>query len=266
MTNVNVLAALRDAGHFSVSQFKTYVGCSEKYRLRYVDRAEASHRSVALVTGTVVHHGIAAYYEHFQNHGELPPLDLLTDVVSDSWRRGIIGEPTVRTDDPGAELDKAIGLISAFHAGVEPPSSVVSVEHAFALDILNPNTGEPSDKLLVGGIDAIVTDEAGDLLVLEAKTAGRMWPANQLRYDHQPTAYRRAVREAGWSSNPKLRFDFTLKTRTPRFQSVEVERNDRDEQEMNRTFWTVLEAIQAGIHFRNRSWMCNDCEYAHACK
>ena len=262
---VNVLRALRDSDHFSVSQFKTYAMCSEKYRFRYVDRAEASHRSIALVTGTVVHHGIAAFYEHLQDHGEVPPLELLTDVVADSWRLGTLGEPRVLTDDLGADLDKAIALIGAFHEGVETPTAVVSVEHAFALSIENPDTAELSDKLLIGAIDALVASNANELVIVEAKTAARMWPEFQLRYDHQPTVYRKAIREAGLAPDPRLRFDFVLKTRTPRFQTVEVQRTDADEEEMSRTFWAVLQAIESGVHFRNRGWMCGDCEFAHAC-
>ena len=262
---VNVLRALRDSEHFSVSQFKTFVGCSEKYYYRYVAQAESSHRSVALLTGTVVHHAIAAYHEHLRDHGEVPPLEMLTAVVADSWRRGILGRPEVRTDDPGADLDKTVGLIGAFHEGVEAPASVVEVEHAFAIDIHDPATGEPAETLLIGAIDALVTNDANELVVVEAKTAARMWPEYQLCFDHQPTAYRKAVREAGLSSDPRLRFDFVLKTRTPRFQSVEIQRTDADEEEMNRTFWSVLQAINSGVHFRNRGWMCKDCEFSYLC-
>lgn len=264
-TKLNVLRALRDSDHFSVSQFKTYTGCSEKYRLRYVDRAEASHRSIALVTGAAVHHGFAAYYEHLRDHGEAPPLELLVEAVVDSWSREIRGEPKVRTDDPGTDLDKAVALIGAFHDAVEVPASVVGVERAFAINIEDPATGEVSDKLLIGAIDALVTNQAKELVVVEGKTSARMWPEFQLRYDHQPTVYRKAVKEAGLSPSPRLRFDFVTKTRTPRFRSVGVQRTDADEAEMNRTFWTVLRAIESGVYFRNRGWMCGDCEFAHAC-
>jgi hypothetical protein len=263
---VDILRALRDSDHFSVSQYKTYTMCSEKYRYRYVDRAESSHRSVALVVGSAAHHGFAAYYEHLRDHGEVPPLELLTDVVADSWKRGIIGEPVVKTEDPGADLDKVIGLIGAFYEGVEVPTSVVGVEHAFGMAIKDPDSGEMSEKMLIGAIDALVTDDAGELVIIEAKTAARMWPEFQLRYDHQPTVYRRAIMEGGLSLNPRLRFDFAMKTRTPRFQSVEVHRTDASEDEMNRTFWTVLQAIKAGIHCRNRGWMCSDCEFLHCCQ
>ena len=263
---VDVLRALRDAEHFSVSQFKTYTMCSERYRLRYVDRAEASHRSVALVIGTAAHHGFAAYYEYLRDHGEVPPLELLTDVVADSWKQGIIGEPVVKTEDPGADLDKVIGLIGAFHEGVEVPASIVGVEHAFAMAIKDPNSEEISERMLIGAIDALVTNDAGELVIIEAKTAARMWPEFQLRHDHQPTVYRKAIREGRISQNPRLRFDFAMKTRTPTFRSVEVQRTNSDEEEMNRTFWTVLQAINAGIHFRNRGWMCSDCEFGHVCQ
>ena len=49
------LDELRKRPHLSVSALKTYLSCPRKYRLHYVERAPASHRSIALVFGHAWH-------------------------------------------------------------------------------------------------------------------------------------------------------------------------------------------------------------------
>jgi len=65
--------------------------------------------------------------------------------------------------------------------------------------------------------------------------------------------------------DPVLRYDFLLKLKRPVLESVEVHRTPQQEQEALLIFKQVLRAIDAGIHYPVRGWMCNNCEYAHAC-
>ena len=53
-----VLAALRDAPHCSVSSIKSYLMCPDKYRHRYIEKTEPSHRNIALVLGRALHDAI----------------------------------------------------------------------------------------------------------------------------------------------------------------------------------------------------------------
>ena len=45
----------RTPSHLSPSSIKTFLSCPRKYRFRYVDRAEAAFRAVALVLGSAFH-------------------------------------------------------------------------------------------------------------------------------------------------------------------------------------------------------------------
>ena len=260
-----VLAALRDAPHVSVSSVKTYLMCPARYAHRYINSTEASHRNIALLLGIGVHEGLAAFYSDLAKGKGDPPVEVLLDAFSDCWRKMLIGDPPVRCDDVGAEQDKGVALLETFHREAPRPAHVIGVEIPFGLPLSNPDTGEVSDRLVVGALDAIVEDEHGRTVVVESKTAARSWPAVQLVHDSQVTLYRMAARELGFADDPVLQFHFLKKTKTPSFEVAEVIRTDEQELEVRRVFWQVLRAIDAGIFYPVRGWMCNDCEYSHAC-
>ena len=256
-----VLAALRDAPHVSVSSVKSYLICPQKHHFRYHTDVEASHRSIPLVMGKGVHDALESFYLFAREHGDAPPVELLLDTFSASWRRGVIGDPPVRSDDVGRDKDVGVGLVQAFHEQAPRPKKVISVEDAFALDL----EGDPQGRLIVGAIDAVVIDDGGRVVVVESKTAARRWPAVQLQHDFQVAIYQLAVRSMD-VFKPTLRFDFLLKLKKPVLESVEVHRTQLQEQEALRIFRQVLRAVDEEIFFPVRGWACANCEYAHACK
>ncbi len=255
-----VLAALRDAPHCSVSSIKTYLMCPEKYRHRYIAQTPPSHRNVALVLGRALHDAIEAYYRFVQKETGRPPVSLLTDTFSTSWSRGLLGDVTVKAEDVGHEKDMGQKLVQTFYEGVPEPLEVLAIEESFAFPV------SPTDeRLIVGAIDAIVVNDDGQIVIVENKSAKRRWSADQLAYDIQPTLYSHAARELGVAEQPALRYDFLLKLRKPRFESVDVFRPREAVTELFQLFRSVLAAIDADIFYRARSWACNDCEYAYVC-
>ena len=256
-----VLAALRDAPHVSVSSVKSYLICPQKHHFRYHTDVEASHRSIPLAMGKAVHDSLESFYRHLQEHGDVPPVELLLDTFSASWRRGVIGDPPIRSDDIGKDKDFGVGLVQAFHDQAPRPKKVISVEDAFALDL----EGDPQGRLIVGAIDAVVIDDKDRVVVVENKTAARRWPAVQLEHDFQVSVYQQAVREMD-ILDPVLRFDFLLKLKAPIVESVEVTRTPSQEQEALNIFRQILRAVDEGIFYPIRGWACANCEYAHACK
>ncbi len=256
----HVLAALRDAPHCSVSSIKSYLMCPQKYWHRYINNTEPSHRNVALVLGRALHDAIEAYYKFVQHEVQPPPLQLLTDTFSASWRRGAVGDVPVRADDIGKEKDMGIALVETFHDAAPVPLRVLAVEEAFALPVSTKD-----ERLLVGAIDAVVVDEDGRVVIVENKSANRRWSKEQLAYDVQPTVYTRAAREMGLAEYPSLRYDFLLKLKKPTLESVEIYRDEEQVAEALHLMQQVLKAIDEGIFYRLRSWACNDCEFGHAC-
>ena len=255
-----VLAALRDAPHCSVSSVKTYLMCPDKYRHRYIERTESSHRNVALVIGRSVHDALEQFYTYHAEKHDDPPVDLLTDTFSTSWRRGLVGDPPVKAEDIGKDKDLGVALMETFHEQAPRPLEVLAVEEAFAIPV-----AEDDDRLLVGAIDALVVDDDGRVVLVESKTAKRRWSKDQLAYDFQVSVYQMAVREMGLAESPAIRFDFLLKLKNPAFETAEIFRSPEQEQEALLIFRQVLRAVDAGIFYPVRGWMCGDCEFAHAC-
>jgi putative RecB family exonuclease len=256
-----VLAALRDAPHVSVSSVKSYLICPQKHHFRYHTDVEASHRSIPLVMGKSVHDALESFYIFYQEHGDDPPVEALLDTFSSSWRRGVIGDPPIKSDDIGADKDLGVGLVQAFYDQAPRPKKVISVEDAFALDL----EGDPQGRLIVGAIDAVVIDDKDRVVVVENKTAARRWPPVQLEHDFQVSVYQQAVRTMD-IVDPVLRFDFVLKLKKPVVESVEVHRTPFQEQEALSIFRQVLRAVDEGIFYPVRSWACANCEYSHACQ
>ena len=260
-----VLHALRDAPHTSISAIKSYLICPMKHCHRYVLRSESTHRSVNLVLGSAVHEAIAAFYVGLGAAGKAPTEAELLSAFDDAWSRDLERDPPVRSDDIGADKELGVALVKAFHESAPRPVRIVAVEHPFAIPLRSPSGDETSDQLIVGAIDAVVADEAGQVTLLEAKTAKRRWAAVQLQYDIQPTIYRIASRELGIAADPALRFDFVLKLKKPVFEPVQVTRTDDDETEALTILWQVCRAVDAGVFYRVRSWACADCEFGHLC-
>ena len=257
----HVLAALRDAPHVSVSSVKSYLLCPQRHFFRYHSRVEPSHRSVALIMGKSVHDSLEAFYKYHQERKEDPVAELLLDTFSASWRRGMLGDPPVLSEDVGRDKDVGVGLVQTFYEQAPRPKEVLGVEDAFALNL----EGDPQGRLIVGAIDAVVVDQNDRVVVVESKTAKRRWPAVQLAHDFQVAVYQQAVRTMDIAQNPVLRFDFLLKLKTPVVESAVVHRTVQQEEEALLIFKQVLRAVDAGIHYPVRGWACTNCEYAHAC-
>ena len=88
-----VLRALRDAPHTSISAIKSYLICPQKHFHRYLLDSEPAHRSVNLVLGSAVHEAIAAFYDHLAVREEEPPVSDLLDAFDGAWSRFVEGDP-----------------------------------------------------------------------------------------------------------------------------------------------------------------------------
>ena len=61
------------------------------------------------------------------------------------------------------------------------------------------------------------------------------------------------------------RFDVLLKLKKPRMDIYYTTRSAADRKRLAKIINRVLRGIETGVFFPNPSWMCADCQYAHAC-
>ncbi len=257
--------------YISVSQLKTHLACPRKFALKYILGVAPAFVPVPLAFGSAFHEALAAHYQELKATGQALEEDLVLDVFRTAWERESSGPiPLQAGDDEDSDLghivDKGISMLRVFCecvAARETGLIVEAVEKPFQVEIHDPDTGEVLDEALVGIIDLLAGNEDG-YVVVEHKTSSRRYTRDQLDFDLQPTCYKLAARQMGFG-DVGLRFQICIKTKNPQVQIAEIERAERDEDDLLRTVQGILRAIEAGVSYPIRGWACQSCPFAYAC-
>jgi CRISPR/Cas system-associated exonuclease Cas4 (RecB family) len=260
--------AMPDGLYTSVSQMKCWLRCPRQFELKYVRGVPPAFVPVNLAFGSAIHEALAAHYGEMKSTGSPLRRDLVLDVFRAAWEKAQDGDVPLQADeddDLTQVVDKGVSMLHAFyeHASKAQPFEVEAVEHGFTVPLHDPDTGEELDEQLVGTMDLIV-NEGGRRVVVEHKSSSKKYTQDQLRFDLQVSGYKLAAREAGMGE-VGLRFQVITKTKIPAVQVSDLERDHHDEEDFVRTAVGVLKAIDAGVSYPIRGWMCRGCPYAHAC-
>jgi putative RecB family exonuclease len=251
----------------SVSQLKTWLTCPRKYELRYVRGIAPAFVPVALAFGTAFHAAVARYFMGVQA-GTVPELDAVVQVFADIWRQQLDGPvPVQANDDEALDAVPALAerMLRAFYAHAATKTvQVEGIEHAFAVDLHDPDSGEVLDEKLVGFFD-LVLREGERRVVVELKTAAKKYSQDQLDFDLQPTAYKFAAGEMGWT-DAMIKYAIVTKTKLPAIQEETVLRGPLARDDFLRTVFGVLRAIDAGISYPVRGWQCRSCPFKAPCE
>ena len=124
MNESNTLASYREGLHISYSQIKSFQICPMKYALQYIAGVEPSHRPVQLVLGGSVHHALAGFYLHAQEHKEKMEAEKLFTLFRDRVDHEMDQSIPIRFDE---EKDPAKKKALA-HKVVEENLSVRALE------------------------------------------------------------------------------------------------------------------------------------------
>lgn len=165
------------------SRMKTARACLRLDKLTYVDGYRAIKEFAALRFGSLFHSGLEAWW--IATMEGLAGDERLTRALA-----ALAGE-----SDP-FDMMRADALLRGYDArwGAEN-YTVLAVEHAFEVDLVNPDTGAASRTFrLAGKVDAIVRDEAGRTLLVEHKTSSeQIGPGSEywrrLQIDSQISTY-----------------------------------------------------------------------------
>ncbi|MFO0564312.1 MAG: PD-(D/E)XK nuclease family protein [Polyangiaceae bacterium] len=249
--------------YLSWSRISAFVRCPRQYFFRYVEHVPPDHRPVALVFGTAWHDAVGEYLEQAGK----PTTDELVEVFAESFDHDIHEQdvPVLFDDDETREdlVETARRMIQAFRAKVPPPDELLDRERSFSLELSHPVTCEILPVPVVGSIDAVVR-RGDERFLLEIKSAKRRWGADQIETDGQTTCYQIAARELGYP-DAKLELFVTTKARKPDVQLERLVRHRGDEAEFAELAFGVLGAIESGVDFRLRGWMCRTCPWAGSC-
>jgi len=266
------LEHLRHEPHISVSSLGMWLRCPRKWKLHYLEKAEASHRSIGLVFGHAWHSVIGYLLMLHQQQREIRVSEL-RDYFAVALERELKdeGPPVLFDDDEDTDALLLIAgrMIESFLQRITLPDRVLHVELPFRLELFDPETGEALPMPLIGAMDAVV-ELSQRREIWELKSGKKRWAQDAVLYDFQATAYRMAERQLDAStrrrSDAGLKLIVTTKARTPDVQVEALVRNEVDERDLAETASSVVRAVHSGCFHPVRSWMCGQCEYADVCR
>jgi CRISPR/Cas system-associated exonuclease Cas4 (RecB family) len=251
------------------SQLQTYLLCPRKFFYQYVIGQEWETVPVAMIFGRVMHQVAATFYKYVQECGVKPDIEMLLAEFEMAW--------AVESSDPrityGSEQTpetlaaQGKAMVRRFHADVVP-RKVEAIEHPFAVDIIDPDTGKALEQKLVGIIDLIESDEDGTVLISELKTKAKKMSDGEAENQLDGLIYAYAMEQLGYRTTEAgtlVRIDVLTKTKTPAFQQVFVTKEDGDYRKLARWVKAILEAIERESFYPQFGWACKGCPFYKAC-
>ena len=268
----NKLNDIQDGLHFSHSQLFTYQNCSLKYFYQYVSKEPAESISINLFFGSAIHSALELFY-NAHKIGNPASVHLITECFENSLTLDIESAevPVIYSktiSDKKAAVEKGKSMLEIFHSGVDLTGfEVVAAELPLSATLFT-NEGQPTDFKLVGVIDLILRNEAGDVLIVDNKTGARSMTQSTADEDNQMTAYSYLLATNKFinpTAPTECRFDVLLKTKTPKLQQLYTMRAREDRKRFSKVSIAVLKGIDAQIFIPQKSWMCTGCQFNNAC-
>lgn len=254
------------------SKLVTYLMCPRKFKLQYVTAETPEFTPLNLVFGKVIHEAVAFFYSHLKESGEKPALPDLIEEFTITWDSAcLLEEPPIRFDEEHtADImrDKGIAMLTKFYEEVQP-RKVEAVEYPFCVDLVHPDTGELLEFKLVGIVDLIESDDEGNIIVTELKTASARMSDDKAENLLDGLVYAYAMDQLGYRTTDTetlVRVDVMVKTKKPGFQQVYVNKERSDYKKLTRWIVQILDAIEAGSFFAQPGWACKGCQFRKACE
>lgn len=263
--------------HTSPSAIRTLEACPRQFWHRYVQGRPAERTSSRLVLGIGVHRALAHFYRSLAQSGSEPDRDELIGVAASHIAKSTAGDaPIIFPEGGSAEalVEEAISLVDVFLEQGFRPDKIVAVEHAFALELHHPYTGEGYgfEEAVVGSMD-LVAHHKGRLLVVDHKVCGRRDRQKAERADVQMAIYSWAAKAIFGETVVDLAYQDLVSTKTPAVLLQHIGRHRGDELEAIELVVAGLRLVDVAVDAENgmsyfprrRSWRCRDCGWATAC-
>ncbi|BBO79718.1 hypothetical protein DSCO28_02840 [Desulfosarcina ovata subsp. sediminis] len=261
--------------YVSHNQIFTYLNCSLKYKIHYVEKRKPERISITLPFGKAMHAAEELFYRSMKNGRNKEPLQALLEKFEDALCKGLEkfhGTPIVwkkTTPDKAGAIAMGKSMLTAFYESVDLSGyAVVDVELPLTARLYTDD-GLPTEFLLVGIIDLLLMDQHDEAVVVDNKTAAQPMAQKTADNDNQMTsyAYLLAANKYVFPTSPvKCRFDVLRKLKSPKLEIVHTARTAQDRKRFARIANAVLAGIDAGIYMPQPNWMCSDCSYSDACK
>lgn len=274
MTRNQALQSFRQELHISHNQIFTYLNCSLKYRLHYIEGRPMEKVSVALPFGSAIHSAVEMYYRTLKNRSTREPVNAIMERFETCFELEIENQqaPIIykkETPDRKTAIEMGKSMLQVFYENnIVKPEQIVDIEYPLSARLYKEN-GEPTDFLLVGIIDLLLVDDNQEILIVDNKTASKSMAQSTADEDNQMTAYSYLLASNKFvfpTAPVNCRFDVLKKLKAPTFEHVSTVRTADQRKRFAKLASSVLNAIDAGIFIPQSSWMCSDCGFVSACK
>lgn len=253
--------------HWSYSALNQFFNvCSLQFCFDRIEKLRKTFTPASLAFGSA-YHRVMEWAALTRKQGRAPMPQEASDLFQDIWGRQILEDADIKYDDEtDAETSAKLGrdMVSCAVSGFDPEEQVVSVSEAFCVP-LRDSTGVTLEKPLIGEFDCVVR-KAGQVKIVDWKTAGKKWSKNKAGKDWQPTAFLIAY-SLMRGVVPGFRFDVVTKTKTPSLESHETSRSESDFARFVHLVKLADSMIEAG-HFapNEQGFYCGGCPHQQACK
>lgn len=234
----------------SFTRIDTFLGCPLRYRFQYVDRLPG-RPAPALSFGSSVH--AVLEWLHDRKEPDLPSLEETLTALRDRWDSS--GYAEVDRAEQLRAYEQARDVVARYHARIEAEGlrTPVATEAWFELP-MGP------DVTVVGSIDRVDADAAGELHVVDYKTNRRARSRADVAGSLQLGIYALAVEHLYGVLPRTVALDFLLPGVV-----VRVDRDEVDLAAVPRVVAETAAAIRSGRDEPRPTRLCDWCDYRDLC-
>lgn len=233
----------------SFSRIDTYRSCPRRFRYSYLDRLPTKP-SPHLSFGSSIHAALEAFYD--RKLPGCPSVDQLLGWLYDAWDRR--GFRDLAREEELRWYRHAQDVLRRFHAReVDRYRLPVSTEAWFELPV-------GYEAVVVGSIDRVDRDDAGDLHVIDYKTNRRARPRQEVAGSLQLALYALACRHLYGALPATVSLDFVVPGLT-----VTADREELDLDAAREVVLATAAAVRAGHDEPTPSPLCDWCDHRAIC-
>jgi putative RecB family exonuclease len=253
--------------HWSYSALNQFFNiCSLQYYFDKVEKLPKAFTPASLAFGSA-YHRVMEWAALMRMQGQQVKAQEASSLFQDLWGRQVQEDGDIKYDeDMDVETSAKLGrdMVTCAVSGFDPDEEVVSVSEAFCVP-LRDSAGVTLEKPLIGEFDCVVR-KAGQVKIVDWKTAGKKWPKNKAGKDWQPTAFLMAYSMMR-GVVPRFRFDVITKGKSPVFEQHETSRTENDFARFVHLVKLADSMINAN-HFApsEQGFYCGGCPHQDACK
>ena len=274
MLNNQSKQIFQDELSISYSQIFVYLSCSLKFKFMYVEKRSHERLSASLPFGSAIHASIARLYRSLKETGNIEPLSILQELFEDGFRMDLDRAeiPILckkEAPDPESLINMGKSLLKTFHEGLNLQGmEIVDVEFPLTANLYTED-GKATEFKLIGIVDLLLRNKAGELLAVENKTAAKPKSQSTVDEDLQFSSYSyllAANRYVFPTAPVHCRMDVLRKLKNPKLEFYETVRTAQDRRKFAKIANAVLAGIENRVFIPTKSYFCSDCQFIRACE